>query len=93
VISMREFLTALLASQGLRPPDKSLPGFAARGLAMCVEGIWRLFHIRKDPPLTRLAATMMSTDCTIGSSKAATGLDYRPVITRAAGLQALRVRT
>jgi nucleoside-diphosphate-sugar epimerase len=88
--TMREFLTELLATRKLSPPDKSIPGSVARSLAAIVETMWRVTGAKSDPPLTRLAASMMSRDCTIRIDKARRELGYEPVISRADGLAALR---
>jgi nucleoside-diphosphate-sugar epimerase len=88
--TMREFLTALLATRQLSPPDKSIPGALARSLAAVVETMWRMAGAKSDPPLTRFAASMMSRDCTIRIDKARQELGYDPVISRADGLAALR---
>src|SRR3569832_1454477 len=40
--TFREFLSALLATQGLTPPERSVPSGVARALATVVEGAWRL---------------------------------------------------
>jgi nucleoside-diphosphate-sugar epimerase len=87
--TLREFLTALLATRGVRPPDKSIGAGAAQALAMAAELAWRLFSIKSDPPLTRFTAAMLSHDCTIKSEKAARELHYAAVITREQGLAEL----
>jgi nucleoside-diphosphate-sugar epimerase len=87
--TLREFLTAYLATQGVTPPDKSIGGNTAQFLATAAEAFWRLFNIKTDPPLTRFAAAMMSHDCTIKSDKAQRELQYVPVITREQGLTSL----
>lgn len=88
--TMRSFLTELLATRGVTPPDKSIPGWLARGLGAFLETAWRIIGIRKEPPLTRFAASIMSRDCTIKSEKARRELGYEPVLSRAEGLSALR---
>ena len=87
--TMRAFLTDLLATRGLTPPDKSIPGWLARTLGRSTELAWRAFGIRNDPPLTRFAAAMMSRDCTIVSDKARRELGYNAVVSRAEGLAEL----
>jgi nucleoside-diphosphate-sugar epimerase len=86
---MHDFLTALLATRTLRPQEKSIPGWLARALAAVTETIWRASGKTSDPPLTRLAASMMSRDCTIRTDKAQRELTYRPVISRSEGLRQL----
>ena len=87
--SFREFLTALLATEGLTPPNKSIPGWLGRALAYIVEGVWNLFKIRKEPPLTRYVAAAMSRDCTININKAKQELGYEAVMTVGEGLDQL----
>lgn len=89
VTQMREFLTALLATRQVTPPDKAIAGSVVRGLAALTETMWRAFGIKSDPPLTRFAASMMSRDCTINGDKARRELGYEPVISRSEGLRAL----
>jgi nucleoside-diphosphate-sugar epimerase len=86
---MHEFLTALLATRKLKPQDKSIPGWLARTLAAVTEAAWRALGKTSDPPLTRLAASMMSRDCTIRADKAQRELGYHPVISRSDGLKGL----
>lgn len=86
---MHEFLTALLATRKLTPREKSIPGGLARALAAVTETVWRALGKTSDPPLTRLAASMMSRDCTIRTDKAQRELGYQPVISRSQGLKEL----
>jgi nucleoside-diphosphate-sugar epimerase len=86
----REFITALLQTQGLTPPNRSLPGWLARSLAFMVESSWRLFGLKTEPPLTRFAAAMMSRECTIRTDKVRQELHYAPLMTREKGLEELR---
>src|SRR5678816_1065501 len=76
VTPMREFLTALVGTRQLKPPDKAIPGWLARTLASATETAWRAMRKTSDPPLTKFAATMMSRDCTITSDKARRELGY-----------------
>ena len=89
VTPMREFLTALIGTRQLKPPDKAIPGWLARGLGTVTETVWRALGKTSDPPLTRFAATMMSRDCTISGEKARRELGYEPVISRSEGLKEL----
>lgn len=86
---MHEFLSALLATRKLTPQEKSIPGWLARTLAAVTETMWRALGKTSDPPLTRLAASMMSRDCTIRTDKAQRELGYAPVISRSDGLKEL----
>lgn len=86
----REFLTELLATQGVTVPDKSVPAGVARVAAATSERIWRLLKRPGPPPLTRFAVWVSSQECTIDISRAERELGYRPVISREAGLAELR---
>jgi nucleoside-diphosphate-sugar epimerase len=86
---MHDFLTALLATRNLQPPEQSIPGWLARTLAAVTEATWRVLGKTSEPPLTRLAASMMSRDCTIRTDKAQRELGYQPVISRSDALKAL----
>ncbi len=88
--TFREFLTEMLATQGVSIPDKSVPGFVARGSARIVEGIWRLFSIRKEPPLMRFATDIMTRQCTVKTTRAETELGYAPVVSAAQGLALMK---
>jgi len=50
-----------------------------------------MFGAKSDPPITRLAAAIMSHDCTIRSDKARRELHYSPVVTREQGLAELKM--
>jgi nucleoside-diphosphate-sugar epimerase len=85
----RDFLTELLATQGVTVPDRSVPAGVARVAAAASERIWRLLKRPGPPPLTRFAVWVSSQECTIDISRAERELGYRPVISREAGLAEL----
>ncbi len=78
---LREFLTAYLGTAGVTLPDKSIPGWAAGGLARIVEGVWRFFDIEGQPPITRFEASILAADCTLRIDKAKQQLHYTPPVT------------
>ena len=86
----REFITALLSTQGLVAMDRSVPVWLARGVAAGGEGTWRALRLGGEPPLTRLALWLSSQECTIDISKARAELGYQPVIDRERGLAEMR---
>jgi nucleoside-diphosphate-sugar epimerase len=89
-ISMKEMISGMAASRGLTLPDKSIPAWAADLGGMLCETIWSLFPLKGAPPLTAHAAMVMSRDCTLDDRKARAELGYKPVVTVAAGLKALK---
>lgn len=90
VHTLREFLTRLLMTAGRDPGDRSVPGGLARFLAHVLELVWRLFRIRKKPPITRFSASIMAAQCTISSDKAERELGYSPVVTVEEGMNLLK---
>ena len=88
-ISFREFLTALLATAGVVPPERSLPLWLARMLSAGSETAWRTLRRPGRPPLTRTVTWLTGLDRTIEIGKARRELGYEPVRTRADGLAEL----
>lgn len=84
--TVRDFLTALAATEGVALPGRTIPGAVARPLSSVVEGTWRLFGLRGVPPMTRFAIAMMSRTVTVRGDKARRDLGYEPVIDVEAGL-------
>jgi nucleoside-diphosphate-sugar epimerase len=88
-VVFRDFVTALLATRGLTPPDGSVPRPVAAAAARAAEAAWRLLPLGGAPPLTRFAVWVASLECTLDDSRARADLGYAPVIARADGLAAL----
>ena len=91
-VVFREFLTAMLGTQGVEIPDKSVPPVVAGTAARAAEGIWRRVKRPGNPPLTRFAVWVSSQECTLDTSRAERELGYRPIRTREEGLQEMRSR-
>jgi len=89
-VSFREFVTELLATQGVAAPSRSIPGPAARALAGAGEALWRLLRLRGSPPMTRFAYWVSTQECTIRIDKAREQLGYAPVTSIDDGLAELR---
>ena len=85
----REFVTALVATEGVEPPSRSVPRPVARVVAGAGETVWRALRLKSAPPLTRTALWLSSLECTLDDSRARTELGYREVISREEGLAAL----
>ena len=54
-VVFREFVTAMLATQGVDAPDKTVPAGVAGAAALVSERLWRLLKRPGSPPLTRFA--------------------------------------
>jgi nucleoside-diphosphate-sugar epimerase len=87
---MRGFLTALLATRGVTPGGRSLPRWAGALIAGAGEWAWRSLGLRGQPPLTRAELNLIGGEVTVRDEKARRELGYTPVISREAGLAAMR---
>jgi nucleoside-diphosphate-sugar epimerase len=89
-VVFRDFVTRLLATQGVTPPGRSLPTALARAVAATGETAWRLLPLPGRPPVTRLAVWVSALETTIDITRARTELGYAPVRTIEEGLEELR---
>ena len=85
--TFKQFLTELLATQGVTDKFKSIPGWLVRTLALTIEVPWRLIGINAQPPMTRFAANIMSRECTLNIEKIKRELGYNPVINIKKGME------
>jgi nucleoside-diphosphate-sugar epimerase len=88
-VVFRDFVSRLLATQGIDAPSGELPAPVARALAAAGEAAWRALPLPGSPPLTRMALWVSSLECTIDISRARTELGYAPVRTIDDGLAEL----
>jgi nucleoside-diphosphate-sugar epimerase len=89
-VVFREFVTAMLKTQEVEPPDRSLPAWTAAPLARVAETAWKLLPLRGAPPMTTFRSWLLTQECTIDISKARTELDYTPIVSHDQGLAELR---
>jgi nucleoside-diphosphate-sugar epimerase len=89
-VDFRDFVSELLATQGVDAPTRSIPSPAARALAILGETAWRTFPLPGRPPLTRFGYWIASQECTIRIDKARAELGYQPVRSRSDGVAELR---
>jgi nucleoside-diphosphate-sugar epimerase len=89
-VEFRGFVTRMLSTQGVTPPDSSVPAPVARAAAATAERVWRLRRrFDSPPPITRFGVWVSSQECTIDISRARRELGYSPVTSRADGLAAM----
>ncbi|MEZ4318937.1 MAG: NAD-dependent epimerase/dehydratase family protein [Myxococcota bacterium] len=86
---IRGFISGLAESDGLVLPGRSVPSWLVRGLARTLETTWRLLGLKGTPPVTLMAARLMSSDMTVRSDKARAELGWAPVVDRVGGLAAM----
>jgi nucleoside-diphosphate-sugar epimerase len=90
-VVFRDFVTELLATQGVEIPDRGIPAPVARGAAVTAESVWRALRLPGTPPVTRMAYWLTALETTIDITRAREELGYRPVRTIADGMAGLRV--
>ena len=88
-VVFKEFVGAMIETQGVKAPDKSIGVGLAKTAASATEGAWRLLRRPGRPPLTRFAVWASGMECTIDISRARRDLGYAPVKEREAGLAEL----
>ena len=89
-MEFREFVSQLVETQGVEPPDRAIPAWLARTLAGTSELLWKVLPLSGSPPATRTATHLLGVEVTIDISKAQRELGYRPVVTRQEGFRELR---
>jgi nucleoside-diphosphate-sugar epimerase len=82
-VVFREFVSELMRTQGVEPPSRSVPTFAARLLMEAGE------RFASEPPLPRFAFWVASQDCILDDTKARSEIGYEAVKDRATGLAEL----
>jgi len=88
-VVFRDFVSDMVRTQGVEPPNGELPAPVARAAASTVEAAWRVLPLKGRPPITRFAVWIASQECTIDISRARSELGYAPVKTREDGLAEL----
>lgn len=88
--TVKEFLSKLIQTQGIAPPEKSLPKGIAGVLANIVERVWRVLNIKKNPPITRFDLAFVAMDRKYEITKIKKDLGYKPVVTEKEGLEAMK---
>jgi nucleoside-diphosphate-sugar epimerase len=89
-VVFRDFVSAMLETQGVDPPTRTLPGWLGGALARVGEPAWRFFPLPGRPPLARFTIWLLTQECTIDDSKARRELGYAPIVSRDEGLAELR---
>ncbi|AXS41390.1 NAD-dependent epimerase/dehydratase family protein [Breoghania sp. L-A4] len=90
--SFRDTVTGLLATQGILPPDKSVPRPLLRLLARAGDGLYRLSGGRLRGPLSFQEYATSAVEITLNISKAKQELGYLPIVGWEEGLEELRAR-
>lgn len=88
-VVFREFVSELLRTQGVEPPDRNLPAWSAAPMARVCEVAWKLLPLPGEPPMTAFRSWLLTQECTIDISKARSELGYAPIVGHEQGLAEL----
>jgi nucleoside-diphosphate-sugar epimerase len=88
-IALWEMVDRILAAGGLSPVRRSVSARTAWLMGALLEGVYRLFRIKGEPPLTRFVANEMATAHWFDISAAKRDLGYRPIVSLDQGLRRL----
>jgi nucleoside-diphosphate-sugar epimerase len=88
--TFREFVTDLLATQGMAPGRLSVPRAVAWTSAAFLEALWRLLRLKGRPPITRALLSLIGMPIELSDAKARTELGYAGRVSRSSGLEELR---
>ncbi len=89
-ISKWEMINAFLDAAGLPPIKGHVSARTAYMAGWVFEGIYKLFGIQKDPPMTRFAAKELATSHWFDISRAKKDLGYTPAVSTQEGLIRLK---
>lgn len=73
-----DWLNRIFTELGIAPLKKRIPLRIAYFLGAILEGAWKLFSIKGDPPMTRFAAVELAKDHFFDISRAQNDLKYSP---------------
>jgi nucleoside-diphosphate-sugar epimerase len=87
-VVFKEFASAMLRTQGVQPPEGSVPRWVmAAGAAA---GEWWCGWFGGRPPITRMAVALMGHEVTVNDAKARRELGYKAAKSREEGLRELQ---
>lgn len=69
-VEFREFITALLETQVVHPPERSIPRPLAYAIATAAELAWKIMEFKADPPITRSIVKLIESEGTVNDTKA-----------------------
>ena len=85
-VNCGEWINTLLACAGLPPVRKRISTKAAYRIGAVCEGIWSLFRLRGEPPMTRFLAGQLASSHSYRIDKAVRDFGYSPRVSVEEGL-------
>jgi nucleoside-diphosphate-sugar epimerase len=84
-----EVINRILAASGLPPVSRSLPVPLAYSAGALLEGVYRLFGVEAEPPMTRFVARELATSHWFDLTAARRDLGYEPAVSFEEGMRRL----
>lgn len=81
------WLNTLFGRLGLPPCERRVSLGVAQALGTVAEGVWSLFGLADDPPMTRFVAAQLATSHTYTLAPARAAFGYTPVVDPAEGFE------
>lgn len=88
--ALNDFLTRVGRANGVQLGNKNIPRGVAMGMSKAFQAIWKLFGIKKRPPVVPMVVRLMGTELTFTDAKARKELGYRNAISIEQGLKEIR---
>ncbi|MCX4160184.1 MULTISPECIES: NAD-dependent epimerase/dehydratase family protein [Paraburkholderia] len=85
--TLKSILSDLLATRNVTASNKSVSFSMAWTIAGLMAGVWRLFHLRGEPPITRQMLRLIGKPFTIRYDKARRDLGYIPKVSWKQGIE------
>jgi nucleoside-diphosphate-sugar epimerase len=88
-IALWEMIDLILAAGGKPPVKKTISPITAYLAGAVCEGLFKLFQIKREPPMTRFVARELATSHWFNITAAKRDLGYQPLVSTKEGLQRL----
>jgi nucleoside-diphosphate-sugar epimerase len=88
-VKLWDFVRDVLEGLGAPPVKKQISFKTAWRIGAALEGVYGFFGVKKEPPLTRMAAVILGTSHYFSHEKARRDFGYDPVVTTEEGLSRL----
>ncbi len=85
--TLKSFIGGLVATRGVRVPDKSVSFRTAWIIAGIMTATWKLLRLKPPPPITRQMLQLIGKTLTLKTDKARRELGYQPVISWDEGIR------
>ena len=86
-IAYRELLSALLRTQGIEPPTRTVLRPVAHAMSIATDLLWRVLRKRTRPPLPHATFHLLADEMTVSDARARREIGYVGAITREQGLR------